>query len=136
MVKHGIFPNDGARPRGSYSPGVRAGDFVFVSGQGPLDPATGEVVGSDIATQVQQTMRNVERIVAAAGGTMDQVVRVDAHLAHLSDFAAYDTAYRQFFHDDLPARTTVEARIGDILVEISAVVYVPRLLNGDGSTEQ
>lgn len=136
MRKQSIFPANGAKPRGAYSPGIRAGDFIFVSGQGPIDPDTGEVVGSDLTTQVQQTMRNVERVVTAAGGTLDQVVRVDAHLAHLSEFAAYDAAYREFFRGDLPARTTVEANIGDILVEISAVAYVPVMQEKDESTAQ
>lgn len=124
MARQAIFPSDGPRPSGSYSPALRAGDFIFVSGQGPVDPLTGAVPGDDIRTQVRQTLRNVSTILAAAGATMDDVVRVDAYLADFDDFAAYDEVYREFFHGDLPARTTVQAGLGAIKVEINAVAYV------------
>ena len=97
MARQGIFPAGGPRPSGAYSPAVRAGDFVFVSGQGPVDPATGAVPGDDIRAQVRQTLRNVATILDAVGATMDDVVRVDAFLADFDDFAAYDEVYREFF---------------------------------------
>lgn len=123
MARQGIFPADGPRPQGSYSPAIRAGDFIFVSGQGPTDPATGRLAGEDIRTQVRQTLRNIESILAAAGATMDDVVRIDAYLVDLGEFAAYDEVYREFFHGDLPARTTVQAGLNAIRVEINAIAY-------------
>ncbi len=121
MTRQGIFPADGPRPSGAYSPAVRAGGFVFVSGQGPVDPATGALPGDDIRAQVRQTLSNIAVILDAAGATMDDVVRVDAFLADFADFDAYDEVYRGFFQGDLPARTTVQAGLGDIKVEIAVV---------------
>src|SRR5579884_770331 len=109
MARETIAPPDGPKPSGSYSPGVRAGDFVFVSGQGPVDPATGKMAGDDIRSQVQQVLRNVESILQATGLTLDDVVRIDAYLADLNDFDAYDEAYRAFFPANPPARTTVQS---------------------------
>lgn len=124
MARQGIFPADGPRPSGAYSPAVRTGDFIFVSGQGPIDPRTGQVPGDTIQVQVQQTLRNIAAVLAAAGATMDDVVRIDAYLANFDDFAAYDAAYREFFHGTLPARTTVQAGLGGIKVEINAIAYI------------
>ena len=124
MARQGIFPAGGPRPSGAYSPAVRAGDLVFVSGQGPVDPATGALPGDDIRTQVRQTLRNVAAVLDAAGATMDDVVRVDAFLADFGDFAAYDEVYREFFQGDLPARTTVQAGLGDIKVEITVIAHL------------
>ena len=124
MARQGIFPAGGPRPSGAYSPAVRAGDFVFVSGQGPVDPATGALPGDDIRAQVRQTLRNVATILDAVGATMDDVVRVDAFLADFDDFAAYDEVYREFFQGDLPARTTVQAGLGEIKVEITVVAFL------------
>jgi 2-iminobutanoate/2-iminopropanoate deaminase len=124
VTRHGIFPENGPRPSGSYSPAIRAGDFVFVSGQGPVNPATGQVPGDDIRTQVRQTLKNVAAVLAAAGAGLEHVVRTDVYLADIADFAAYDEAYREFFLGDPPARTTVEAGLKGIKVEINAIAYM------------
>lgn len=118
-----LHPNGGPRASGAYSPGIAAGGFVFVSGQGPLDPETGEVVGSDVAEQTRATLRNVERVLAAAGLALTDVVRVDAYLADLGQFDVYDRAFRAAFGENLPTRTTVEAGLGEIQVEINAIAY-------------
>jgi 2-iminobutanoate/2-iminopropanoate deaminase len=116
-----IQPEHGPHPSGSYVPGIRAGGLVFVSGQGPLDPATGEVVGKTIAEQVDATLANVERVLQAAGLSLADVVRTDVYLADQSEFEAYDAAYRARFAGHLPARTTVEAGLAGIKVEIAAI---------------
>jgi len=103
---------------GSYSPAIRAGELVFVSGQGPLDPATGDVVGDTIAEQTEQTMRNLADVLQTAGLSLNDCVKVNVYLADLADYDAFDAAYRAWFRDPLPARTTVGAALPKGVVEI------------------
>lgn len=113
------------RDTGPYSQGIRAGDFLFVSGQGPLDPATGNVVPGDIAAQTRLTLANIEAVVTAAGGTLRDVVRVTVFLAGMEHYAAFNAVYREFFsHEPRPTRTTVAAGLVDILVEMDAIAYL------------
>lgn len=108
---------------GPYSQGVKANGMLFVSGQLPLDPATGAFPGSDIASQTRQSLTNVKHIVEAAGMTLADVVRVGVFLKDMNDFAAMNEVYGQFFTPDCPARAAVEvARLPkDALVEIECV---------------
>lgn len=124
MAKHPIFTSKGAAPSGAYSQGLRVGDFVFVSGQGPLHPETGEVVGTTIEEQTQQTLENVKAILAAAGASMDDVVRVTAFLSDLSLFDRYNAVYATYFADPKPTRSTVGCQLLDIMIEIDAIAYV------------
>jgi 2-iminobutanoate/2-iminopropanoate deaminase len=119
---------DGApRASGAYSQAIRAGDFVFVSGQGPLHPETGEVHGDTIEEQTERTLRNVEAIAQAAGGSLRDVVKVSAFLASIDDFPAYNATYERVFDaGPRPARTTTGAQLMNILVEIDAVLYLPQ----------
>jgi 2-iminobutanoate/2-iminopropanoate deaminase len=128
MSKIEEIRTDGApRGTGAYSQALRAGAFVFISGQGPLDPATLQVVGEDVETQTEQTLRNLEAIAVAAGGGMADVVKVSAFLASMDDFPAFNATYERIFSRlPRPARTTVGAGLRDILVEIDAVLYLPR----------
>ena len=108
---------------GPYSQGVKANGMHFVSGQLPLDPATGAFPGSDITSQTRQSLTNVKHIVEAAGMTLADVVRVGVFLKDMNDFAAMNEVYGQFFTTDCPARAAVEvARLPkDALVEIECV---------------
>ncbi len=107
------------------SPAVRAGDFVYVSGQVPVD-ASGKVVAGGIAEQTEQVMRNIEAALALAGCELSDVVKTQVFLEDARDFAAFNAVYAKFFPADPPARTTVEARLMiDIKVEIEAVAYKP-----------
>lgn len=118
---------DGApRGTGAYSQAIRAGDLVFISGQGPLDPGTLEVTGSTIEEQTAATLRNLEAIARAAGGSLGDVVKVSAFLSSIELFAGFNATYERIF-DALPrpARTTTGAELRDILVEIDAVLYLP-----------
>jgi 2-iminobutanoate/2-iminopropanoate deaminase len=125
-MKEEIRAKGGAAPSGSYSQAIRAGDFLFISGQGPNDPATGEVVGDTVEAQTERTLLNLRAIVEAAGGTMADVVKVAAHLADIGQFDAYDRVYRTYFPEPRPARTTVGSRLDGILVEIDAIAWLPR----------
>ena len=114
------------RGTGAYSQAIRAGDFVFISGQGPMDPDTLEVRGATVAEQTALTLRNLAAIAEAAGGTLNDVVKVSAFLSSIDLFAGFNAAYEQVFAQPRPARTTTGAELRDILVEIDAVLYLPR----------
>jgi len=111
---------------GPYSQAIRAGDFLFVSGQIPLDPATGQLVGGDMAAQTLQVMRNLGEVLKAGGASFQDVVRSTIYLADLADFAVVNEIYGRQFTPPAPARATVQvARLPrDARVEIDVVAYV------------
>lgn len=119
-----VFLPDMPPPVGPYSPAVRAGDFVYVSGQTPRDPKTGELVGSDVATQTRQTLSNVRRVLEQAGAGMTDIVSMTIYLQRMEDWATMNGVYAEFFARPYPSRTTVGVDLRDILVEINAVAYV------------
>ena len=123
-----IFPPSVPAPRGPYSPAVRAGDFIFVSGQVPVDPATGELVHADIGAETRQVLNNVKAILEACGATMQDVVRCGVFLGDSNDFAPMNAVYAEFFGDAKPARATVVTGFAapGIRVEIEAIAYKPR----------
>jgi 2-iminobutanoate/2-iminopropanoate deaminase len=123
-----INPPGSAAPRGPYSPAVRAGDFIFVSGQVPVDPATGQLLNSDIATETRQVLHNIKAILEGCGATMADVVKCGVFLLEAGEFAAMNAVYAEFFRDAKPARTTVVAgfAVPGLRVEIDAVAYKPR----------
>lgn len=108
---------------GPYSQAVRAGGFVFASGQIPLDPRTGEFVEGGIAEQTEQVLRNLAAVLEAAGTGLDRVVKTTVFLADMNDFAAMNEVYGRYFSGNAPARATVEAaRLPrDARVEIEAI---------------
>jgi len=124
MPKVQISTTSGASPVGAYSQGLRVGDFIFVSGQGPLDPATGEIVGTTVEEQTVRVLENIKAILAAGGATMADVVKVSAHLSDLVLFQRYNKIYASYFPDPKPTRTTVGSQLLGILVEIDAIAYV------------
>jgi 2-iminobutanoate/2-iminopropanoate deaminase len=116
---------DAPPPAGAYSPAIRAGDFVFVSGQVPRDPVTG-AMPADVAGQTRQVLGNLRAVLATAGATLDDVVSVNAYLADIADWDAFNAVYREVFRPPYPARTTVGAGLHGFLIEISAVACVRR----------
>jgi 2-iminobutanoate/2-iminopropanoate deaminase len=126
MPKQQINTTAGVKPGGAYSQGLRAGDFIFVSGQGPIDPATGKVVGDNIEEQTARTIENIKAILEAGGASLADVVKVSAHLTDLSLFDRYNKVYATYFPDPKPARTTVGSQLKGIMVEIDAIAYVGR----------
>jgi 2-iminobutanoate/2-iminopropanoate deaminase len=113
---------------GPYSQAVRSGSLLFVSGQIPLDPATGSLVAGGILEQTDRVLRNLTAVIEAAGGTLATVVKTSCFLADMNDFPVFNEVYGRFFVESPPARETVEvARLPkDALVEISAVCALPR----------
>jgi len=113
-----------------FSPAVRFGELLFVSGQGPIDK-NGKVIPRDIRAQTKATLENFKRILEAAGSNMDCVLQTTVYLRDLSDYSGMNEAYSSFFHDPKPARTTVQA--GDLLfgmkVEVQGMAYVPEKQN-------
>ena len=115
-----------APPPGPYSQAIRAGDWVFASGQGPLDPATKQIVGTTIQEQTRRTLDNLKAIVEAAGATMDDTVKSTVHLLDIADFDEFNAVYVTYFGDPKPARTTVQSVLwGGILVEIDLILHRP-----------
>ena len=110
---------------GPYSQAIRADKFVFVSGQLPNDPATGEFAGDDIAAQTRQSLTNIQNILASEGLTMANVVKTTVLLKNISDFGAMNEVYASFFESDCPARAAFEvaALPKAALVEIEAIAY-------------
>jgi 2-iminobutanoate/2-iminopropanoate deaminase len=94
---------------GPYSQAVRAGSLLFVSGQIPIDPATGNLVEGDVATQTRRVLDNIGEILKAAGASFDHVVRTTVFLADLNDFGAMNEVYATYFVAPAPARATVQA---------------------------
>ena len=111
---------------GPYSQAVAAGNTVYVSGQLPIDPATGTFAGEDIASQTRQSLTNLKSILAAAGADMGNVVKVAVYLANIQDFAAMNEVYAQFFRAPYPARAAFEVAClpKNALVEIECVAVV------------
>jgi len=96
-------------PKGPYSPAVRANGLVFVSGQGPVDPGTGEVLRGSVEQQTELVLQNIRTILEEAGSSLDLVVKTNVYLDKIEDFAAMNGVYATFFPKDPPARTTIEA---------------------------
>jgi 2-iminobutanoate/2-iminopropanoate deaminase len=127
MGKHVIQTTKGAPPQGAYSQGWRAGDFVFVTGTGPVDPVTGKLVGDDIERQTEQTIDNIVSILEAEGATLGDVVKVTVHLSDLSLFSRYNAVYAKRFAKPYPVRTTVGSDLGHspgMLIEIDCTAYM------------
>jgi 2-iminobutanoate/2-iminopropanoate deaminase len=122
-VKQQLITNKGAAPSGSYSQGLKVGDFVFVSGQGPLHPETGEVVGTTIEEQTAATLENINAILAAGGASLGHVVKVTVHLSSLKLFDDFDKTYATFFSDPKPTRTTVGSELAGIMIEVDVIAY-------------
>lgn len=128
MPKQQISTKSGASPIGAYSQGIRAGGFIFVSGQGPLDPATGQLIHGTIEEETARVLENIKIILEAGGATMADVVKVSAHLSDTELFERFNKVYATYFPDPKPARTTVGSQLPrkDMLVEIDVIAYVEK----------
>ena len=122
-----IVPPGVPAPRGPYSPAVRAGDFIFVAGQGPIDPQTNQFSYGDIGHETRVTLNNIRRILEGCGASMNDVVKCSVFLRDGGDFGAMNAVYAEYFGEAKPARTTVETKFADptMKVEIDCIAYKP-----------
>ena len=125
MSKEVIFTDKAPKAIGPYSQAIKFGDILFISGQVPVNPATGELTG-DIKVQTRQVLENIKSILAAAGASASDVVKTTVFLQNLDDFAAINEIYGAYFPKEAPARSTVEvARIPrGALIEIEAIAFI------------
>jgi 2-iminobutanoate/2-iminopropanoate deaminase len=126
-MREAIAAADAPQAIGPYSPAIRAGHLLFLSGQIPLDPATGHIVHGDIAAQTDQVMRNMLALLRAAGADFRNVVRTTVFLVDMNEFAAMNDVYGRYVADPPPARSTVEVRRlpRDVRVEIDLIAVIP-----------
>jgi reactive intermediate/imine deaminase len=124
-MKHAFQTPNAPIPHSPYSQVIRAGDFIYTCGFGPEDPTTGELVGTTIEDATRQTLENIKAALAAAGASMNDVVKVTTHLKNLDDFAGYNAVYATYFDEPRPVRTTVSSQLlAGFLIEIDVVAYV------------
>jgi 2-iminobutanoate/2-iminopropanoate deaminase len=111
---------------GPYSQAIRAGDFLFVSGQIPLDPVTGTLIEGGVADQTRRVLDNLGAILTAAGASFDRVVKTTVYLADMAEFAAMNEVYGHFFPQPAPARATIQAAAlpRNVRVEIDLIAYL------------
>lgn len=111
------------KPIGPYSPGIIDGDFIFVSGQGPLDPATGAFERDGVRAETKRVFENLKAILEAAGSSLSRVVKCNVYLRDINDFEVMNEVYASYFDPPYPARTTIQAGAlpGGIGVEIECV---------------
>lgn len=108
MSKHAISSPSAPKAVGPYSQGIRTGDFIFLAGQIPLDPATGELVTGDISAQTRRCLENIKALLAAEGATTANVVKATVFLTDLANFAAMNAVYAEYFTELPPARSTIQ----------------------------
>ena len=126
MDKQIIRTQNAPQPIGPYSQATMVGDFLFVSGQGAIDPRSGQLIGSDIEAQTRQTLTNVRNIVEASGLSLLDIVKVSVFLKGMSDFKRMNEVYKTFFIQNPPSRTTVEVAnlpLPNMLIEIDVIAH-------------
>ena len=109
MAKNEIRDPEKEKTTGAYSAAVEIDGWVYLSGQGPLDPKTGEYLKGDIQSETKRVFENIKAILAAAGSSMEKVVKVNVYLRDINDFAAMNEVYKTVFSAPYPARTTIQA---------------------------
>jgi 2-iminobutanoate/2-iminopropanoate deaminase len=126
-LRTAVTSDDAPKAQGVYTPAIRAGQLLFVSGQIPVDPRTGQIVDGDFSAQADQAMRNVSALLKAAGVGFEHVVRTTVFLADMDDFAAMNAVYARYVVDPAPARATVQvARLPrDVRIEVDAIAVIP-----------
>jgi 2-iminobutanoate/2-iminopropanoate deaminase len=126
-VRQAVTAPDAPQAMGAYSPAIRAGNLLFVSGQIPIDPASGALIDGDITAQADQVMRNMSALLKAAGVGFEHVVRTTVYLADMNEFAAMNDVYGRYIVDPPPARATVQvARLPrDVKIEVDCIAVIP-----------
>ncbi len=128
MPKRVIKTLNAPQPIGTYSQGIGADGFLFVSGQGAMDPKTGQLTATDIESQTRQVLSNVKGIVEASGLSLADLVKVTIYLKDMNDFKKMNEIYKSFFSEDPPARTTIQAELPlpGMRIEIDVIAHRPQ----------
>lgn len=125
MAKQQITTDKAPQPGGAYSQCIKAGDFIFVAGQGPADPATGRYAGTTIEEQTAQTLKNIIAILAEAGASAADIVKTTVHLSDLALFDRFNAVYATMIPDPKPVRTTVGSQLPvEMLIEVDVIAYI------------
>lgn len=117
-----IQTNDAPDAIGPYSQGIVDGDRIFVSGQGPVDPETGDVVSDDIGEQTARTLENVDAVLRAADSSLENVVKATVFVTDMDDYAAVNETYAEYMSEPFPARSAVE--VSDLPIDIGVEIEV------------
>ena len=122
-MRNAIVTETAPKPVGPYSQAIVEGDFIFVAGQGPINPGTGSLELGDVSTETRRVFENLKAILHAAGSSLDHVVKCNVYLRDINDFAAMNDVYKTYFSAPFPARTTIQAGAlpGGIAVEIECI---------------
>jgi len=127
LAKQVVFTEKAPKPVGPYSQGVKAGGFLFVAGQIPIDPSTDRIVEGSFEDKVRRVLENVKAVVEAAGGSLDNVVKVTVYLKDISLFDRFNKVYAEYFPRNPPARVVVEVSNlpKGVELEVEAIAYIP-----------
>jgi 2-iminobutanoate/2-iminopropanoate deaminase len=122
-MRNAVVTAQAPQPVGPYSQGIIEGDFIFVAGQGPINPRTGQRELGDVRSETKRVFENIRAILQAAGSSLDHVLKCNVYLRDINDFAAMNEVYATFFTTPFPARTTIQAGAlpGGIAVEIEVI---------------
>lgn len=124
MARRPIRTDAAPPPGGAYSQGIAAGSTVYLAGQGPFEPGSGEKVEGTFAEQARRAFENLAAVAEAAGGSLADAVRVGVYLRDMTDFAIMNDLYPEFFHDPLPARTTIQSNLPGFSIEVDAILHI------------
>lgn len=126
-MRHAIVTDKAPKPVGPYSQAIVEGDFIFVAGQGPINPGTGSLELGDVRAETKRVFGNMRAILEAAGSSLEHVVKCNVYLRDIKDFAAMNEVYQTYFSAPFPARTTIQAGAlpGGIAVEIECIAKQP-----------
>ena len=127
-MRNSILTDKAPKPMGPYSQAIVEGDFIFVAGQGPMNPGTGSLELGDVRSETKRVFENMRAILEAAGCSLDHVVKCNVYLRDINDFAAMNEVYQSYFSAPFPARTTIQAGAlpGGIAVEIECIAKKAR----------
>ena len=125
-MRDAIRTADAPAPKGPYSQAIVCrGRQVYIAGQAPVDPKTGEFTGDTFEEQAVLTFENLRAVAAAAGASLRDFVKVNAYLSDMTDFPAFNEIYRRYFEEPYPARTTVQSALPGFLIEVDGIAVLP-----------
>ena len=125
-MRESILTDRAPAPKGPYSQAIVCrGRHVYIAGQGPVDPATGEFTGATFEEQAVLTFENLQAVAAAAGASLGDFVKVNAYLSDMANFPRFNEIYRRYFEEPFPARTTVHSALPGFMIEVDGIAVLP-----------